>query len=124
MTQFIKQPQQEGSNISQSSLFNRSDGKLGPTQKKGTSNEKIADFFSQAKLTTIDFSALPIDDPQPYGINLGASGPPVTIGLGENRIQKATKEILVLQQRQERLLSKSSTNYSTPDARKSFNIMF
>ncbi|KAA6358990.1 MAG: hypothetical protein EZS28_045483, partial [Streblomastix strix] len=170
MTQFAKQSQQEGSNHSQSSLFNRPEGKLGPTQsstgdgqillsytknlknrldiiekqneiqqytncqltrknisdfmecpkiEKGTLNEKIADFFSQAKPTTIDFSALPFDDPQLYGINWGASGPPVTIGLGVKGVQKAPKEILALQQRQERLLSKSSTNYSTPVARKS-----
>ncbi|KAA6369638.1 MAG: hypothetical protein EZS28_034835 [Streblomastix strix] len=38
------------------------------------------------------------DDPQHHGINYGASGPPVTIGLGERGIRKAPKETLALPQ--------------------------
>ncbi|KAA6385271.1 MAG: hypothetical protein EZS28_019203 [Streblomastix strix] len=94
-----------------------------PKQEKGTLNEKITDFFSQAKPTTIDFSAMRADDPQLRGINWGASGPPATLGLGAQGISKAPKQILELQQRQEKLLSKSSTNYQQPVGRKSPNMM-
>ncbi|KAA6396213.1 MAG: hypothetical protein EZS28_008255 [Streblomastix strix] len=92
--------------------------------EKGTLNEKIADFFSQAKSTTIDFSALSFDDLQLRWINLGASGPHSTFGLGEKGIQKAPKKMSVHIQSQERRLSNSSTKYQTPVPRKSSNIIF
>ncbi|KAA6396988.1 MAG: hypothetical protein EZS28_007487 [Streblomastix strix] len=92
-----------------------------PKKEKGTLREKITEFFTQAKPTTIDFSAVPINDPKIRGVNWGASGPPATLGLGAKGIQKSPKDIIKLQQRQERLLSKSSTYGTMPAARKITN---
>ncbi|KAA6380402.1 MAG: hypothetical protein EZS28_024071 [Streblomastix strix] len=80
-----------------------------PSQEKGTLNNKITEVFAGTHATTIDFSAMPANDPQLRGINWGAAGQPATVGLGQHGYEKSPQQLLQLQKRQEKLLSKSAT---------------
>ncbi|KAA6358425.1 MAG: hypothetical protein EZS28_046048, partial [Streblomastix strix] len=84
-----------------------------PEQERGTLNEQITEYLSNIQPTTVDFSSIPADSIEMQGIDWGEVGPPATAGIAQMGITKTPDELLVLQQRQEKLMGRnaSQSNY-------------
>ncbi|KAA6359279.1 MAG: hypothetical protein EZS28_045194, partial [Streblomastix strix] len=90
-----------------------------PEQEKGTLSGQMTEYVSNIEPVTVDFSNIRSDSPQLRGVNWGALGPPATVGLGEMGAKKPSQELLLLQQRQEEMLSRQSSQYN-PNASQLF----
>ncbi|KAA6354710.1 MAG: hypothetical protein EZS28_049763 [Streblomastix strix] len=77
-----------------------------PQHEKGTLHGQMTEYLANVEPVTVDFSSMPINSPQIQSVDWGELGLPATTGS-----QRPTDELMLLQQRQERLLSKSSSVY-------------